>query len=99
MGKGWDGGIAGAAVGEGPQLSLDIFGLLSGEPRHREISEIALALQSMTGLAIFKLGFEATSRRHCFLRVSAGRKRHHQNGRQQYQGRAAHDGPAASPAA
>jgi len=92
-------GIAAPAFDESPQLGLDIFRLLSGKPRHREISEIALALQAMTGLAIFELGLEASSRSHSFLRVSACGKRHRQNGRQQQQGRAAHDGPAVSPAA
>ena len=54
--------IGAPALDEGPQLSLDIFRLLSRKPRHREISEVALARQSMAGLAIFKLGFEAASR-------------------------------------
>src|ERR1700731_3727718 len=45
-----------SALDEGPQLRLDIFGLLSGKKRHREISEISLARQAMAGFAIFELG-------------------------------------------
>src|ERR1035438_490922 len=46
------------ALDEGPQLSLDVFGLLPGKPRHRKVSEIPLARQPMAGLAIFQLGLQ-----------------------------------------
>src|ERR1700682_234561 len=71
-----------SALDKGPQLSLDVFGLLPRKARHREISEIPLARQSMAGLAIFELGLEAAlpRRRHSFLRMTACGKRHRQDG-------------------
>ena len=47
------------ALDEGPQLILDILGLLSRQSRHRKISEITLSRQPVAGLAIFQLGLEA----------------------------------------
>jgi len=90
-----------SALDEGPQLRLDIFGLLSRKAWHREISEITLARQPMAGLAIFELALNASfGRRKSFLRVTADGKRHHKNGRLQCQPQAGrpHD-PAPSPAA
>src|ERR1700731_3773878 len=49
-----------SALDEGPQLRFDVFGLLSRKPPPPEITEIALALQSMASLAIFELGLEAS---------------------------------------
>src|SRR5579872_5477283 len=63
--------VGAPSLDEGLQLSLDIFGLLSRKARHGKISEVALAREAVTGLAIFKLGFQAAGRpRHLLLRAS-----------------------------
>jgi hypothetical protein len=54
--------IRSPALDEGPQLILEVFGLLPGKPWHREISEIPLARQPMAGFAIFQLGLQASLR-------------------------------------
>ena len=53
--------IGAPALDEGAQLVLDILRLLPRQPRHREPSEVSLRRQSVAGLAIFNLGFEAAA--------------------------------------
>jgi hypothetical protein len=46
------------ALDKGIQLVLDVLGLLPGKPRHRIESAIALAGETVAGLAIVDLGLE-----------------------------------------
>jgi len=59
--------IDAAAFDKGAQLVLEILRLLARQPRHREVSTIALARQAMAGLAIVKLGLK-------FIRPTHDRK-------------------------
>ena len=79
--------VGAPALDEGPQLVLDVLRLLSGQSRHREISEITLSRQPVAGLAIFQLGLEAAlpCRRALVLRVTGRGKSHRQQRRQQQQ--------------
>ena len=50
------------ALDKGAQLIFDIVGLLSGEPRDRQISTIALSRQPVAILAVFRLGLHLAAR-------------------------------------
>ena len=48
-----------STLGKGAQLVLDIFGLLSRQPRHDDITTISFRRKSVAGLAIFHFGVKS----------------------------------------